>query len=98
MHAVGSRLGDPVDYAVRCPAILGGVSRALDFELLHTLHAHAVHGRIVAALAVGFGAIQLFALAVEQAAANARIIGRPNHSGCQNNEGQIAADTAAADE
>ena len=97
MRLVGSRLGDPVDHAVRGAAIFGGIGRALYFELLHALHAHAVHSRVVAALAVGFGAIQLFALAVEQASADARVAGRPDHPRRQDDERQVASYAATGD-
>ena len=47
------------------------------------------HSRVVAALAVGFGAVQLFTLAIQQPSANAGIAGGPNHSGGQDHESQV---------
>ena len=44
------------------------------------------------------GAIQLFALTVEQASADARVARRPDHSRRQDDERQVASDAAAADE
>src|ERR1039457_1024982 len=84
MNLVGSRLGDPIDNAVRSAAVLSGVGRTLDFELLHTLNAHAVHSGVVAPLAVGFGPVQLFALAVQQPAADTRVTASANHSRREN--------------
>ena len=94
MNLIGSRLGDPVDHTIGSAAIFGGVRRTLNFELLHTLDAHAVHGRVVPALAVGFGAVQLFALAIQQPTADARVAAGSNHTWRQNHESQVCSDSA----
>src|SRR5260370_19818730 len=98
MRLVGPRFSDPIDHTVGSAAVFGGVPGALHFELFHALRPDAVHGRVVAALAVGFGAVQLLALAVQQAAANTWVARRPDHSWRQNDECQIASDAAPADE
>src|SRR5260370_34798033 len=98
MGLVGSRFRDPIDHPIRSSAVFGRVTGALHFELFHSLHAHAVHGWVVAALAIGFGAVELLALAIQQAAADTWVARRPNHARRQNDECQVASDAAAADE
>jgi hypothetical protein len=94
---VRARLGHPVDHAVRSAAVLGGVRRVLHFELLHAFHAHAVHGRIVASLAVRLRPVELFALPVQQSAADARIVVGADHPRREDHKRKVRAQ-AAADE
>ena len=88
-------LRDKVDHAIRSAPKFGGVAAALHLELLQALDADANKARIVPALAVRFGAVELFALTVQQAAPDARVALIPDDTRCQDDEGHRAPQSAA---
>src|SRR5438093_2149972 len=95
---VRSGFRDEVDDAVGGPAEFGGIAAALHLEFLEPLDAGAVEDRIVPAFAVGFGAVQAFALAVEQSAADARVALIPDDARGQDDEGHGAAQSVAQEQ
>src|SRR5262249_29956601 len=95
---VGSRLRDEVDDAVRRPAKFRGVAATLHLELLETLDADSDKSGIVPALAVGFGAVQAFALTIEQSAADARVALITDDAWSKNDEGHRAPQSVAQEQ
>ena len=67
----------------------------MHFELLERLDAHGIEARVVAALALGFGAVQAVAFAIGQPAGDAVVVGGPEDTRHQLDERRRATQSAA---